>query len=567
MIQPFLQHLRDGTPVELILKEVYRLQSPMGREAVVKVISQHKKIPVQTVRSELNNLKDDAPQNDSAGPYTAKFDGLVDIVIKDGKPMFLVIENNKPKLKEKVVLDDTIHYPPPLEQFPFKLIPDADKVLEYYIKDSDIELYVDLCSYHKDISELPCATHYDLLAACDFLTYLQEKIQYSPYLWLYAIPERGKSRTGKGCIYVSYRGVHVESLRDPYLIRLASNWGATVFFDVTELSKKAERAGSEDILLVRFEKGAIVPRVLYPDRGPYLDTVMFEVFGPTIIATNEPVNQILGTRAIMIPMPESTRTYEEEVTPEKSLPLKERLVAFRARNLSVKLPNVEKPARGRLGDILKPVFQILRLIIPEREEDLLKLVEQIHTERKESQSETYEGRLLTSIYSLRDGVEGGLISIKQITDCFNESVKERFHTTTQKVGWKLSSLGFQKRRRNDGVYMEWDDKLLKNLLERFGLNELYEPDDQNIHNLHNQHPSNHDRASNGADSGEGSTSNLHANIGDIQRCGEDCEESEAFSQGSFKEYSDDGFYDDEPALLGKSKHSETCECDDCINME
>jgi hypothetical protein len=65
---------------------------------------------------------------------------------------------------------------------------------------------------------------------------------------------------------------------------VTQNLGATLFFDVLDIWNKAQKAGTEDILLLRYEKGATVPRVLYPDRGPFRDTVYYDIYGPTIVA-------------------------------------------------------------------------------------------------------------------------------------------------------------------------------------------------------------------------------------------------------------------------------------------
>ena len=510
MIQPFKQQLTEGTPTEKLLKEASCINSPIARENIIKMIANHINVPVSAVRQEFSQYKENTLQTDVVGPYTAKFEGLVDIVEKDGQSIFLLKEGGELTLEEHCVLNGETHYPPPINRMPFKLLPRADEVLDYYTNDTDSNLYNDLVEYHKSISELPSATYYDLLTAFDFLTYLTESIQYSPYIWFYAIPERGKSRTGKGCIYVAYRGVHVESLRDAYLIRISHDLGATIFFDVMELSKKAERAGSDDILLARFEKGAVVPRVLYPDKGPHLDTVYYEVFGSTIIATNEPVFPILATRSVMISPPESTNRYEEEVTPEKALPLRERLVAFRARHLGLALPDTVKPAWGRLGDILKPIIQVIKLVKPEREEEMLELINQIQAERKEEKSDSNEARLLTALNNLEDEVDDGLLSIKLITDQYNDPVNERYQASTKTIGWRLKSLGFKKRRRNNGMHIVWDEKLILRLCERFGLNEIYQTtldDEEKQHKLHQQHLSNKDRGSSGEDLSEVSTDN------------------------------------------------------------
>ena len=84
------------------------------------------------------------------------------------------------------------------------------------------------------LAELPGDEYYDLVAAWVFHTYLLEPVQYSPIICLFAVPERGKSRTGKGMINVAYRGVHVESLIDASLVRVANNLNASIFFNQYE---------------------------------------------------------------------------------------------------------------------------------------------------------------------------------------------------------------------------------------------------------------------------------------------------------------------------------------------
>jgi len=540
MGQPFNLHITEGTPTELILKEASRIKSSIECENVAKMVTEHNKVSIKDVRKDLAKFGKNDKETNGSKQYSAMFEGLVDVVEKGGQSIFMVKEGDELKLKESIELNGATFYPPPIERLPFKYLPRADEVLEYYNNDSDSKLYNDLLEYHQNISELPSATYYDLLVAFDFLTYLTEAIQYSPYIWFYAIPERGKSRTGKGCIYVVYRGVHVESLREAYLFRIANNLGATIFFDVRDLSKKAEKAGSEDILLQRFEKGVKVARVIYPERGAHQDTVYYDIFGSTIIATNEPVNQILETRAVQISMPESTNRYEDEVTPEKALPFKERLVAFRARHLGEALPDTVKPASGRLGDILKPIIQVIKLVKPDREPEMLELINQIQIERKEEKSDSNEARILTALNNLEDEVEDGLLSIKLITEQYNESVKERYQASTKTIGWRLKSLGFKKRRRNNGMHIKWDERLILQLCERFGLNEIYQTtldDEEKQHKLHQQHLSNKDRGSSGEDLSEVSTDNSkttpkqHVQNPNKQRGSVDGEVSEVLSQG------------------------------------
>lgn len=401
--------------------------------------------------------------------YTALFDGLVDIVEQEGQPAFLIAEDGGLRIADSVERDGMLLVPPPPDQIPW-LLPRVEEVLRYYRDDSDPELYDHLVSYFTGISELPTEAHYHLQAAWTLHTYLLEQFQYSPYIWLYAVPERGKTRTGKAMTYVAYRAIHVESLRDPYIVRFAANLGGTIFFDVMNLWRKAEKLGSEDVLLGRFERGITVPRVNWPERGPHRDTAYYPIFGPTLIATNEAIHHILDTRAVTITMPQTRRRFETDVTPEAARPLRERLVAFRARHLGESLPDLDKPAAGRLGDILRPLVQIVRLVRPEREDVLRDLIRELQSERLTDKAQTLESELLQIMDSLRHKVDGGVLPVKAVSEVLNEDRPEKARISPQKVGKRLRSLGFAPgKRAAAGATVLWDEDKLVRAMEAYGL--------------------------------------------------------------------------------------------------
>ncbi|HUU29587.1 MAG TPA: CHC2 zinc finger domain-containing protein [archaeon] len=442
------------------------------------IINKHRKTESDTRFGQSSN-------SDTEPVYTAYFDGLVDVVEHNSSPSFLIKEGDTLSILPQVEMDGFIYVPPPKEQIPW-LLPRGEEVLTFYElqevlspREWDGALYDDLLDYHKGISELPGEEYYDLIVAWDFHTYLLEAVQYSPIICLFAVPERGKSRTGKGMIHVAYRGIHVESLRDAYLVRVAHNLRASLFFDVKDIWKKAEKNGSEDILLHRFEKGAKVPRVLFPERGAHRDIVYFSVFGATVISTNEGVHRILETRAVHINMCETIRQFENNVTPELSLPLKERLIAFRARHLGETLADIPKPAAGRLGDILKPLQQIIRLVKPEREPSFLRLIRQIESEKLIEKADSLEAQILMVLIGLEDEVERGILPVKKITDAFNEGKSEKSQVTYQKVGRRLTAMGFKKARASDGAStIIWDKESIERMKETYGLRKTSETSDK-----------------------------------------------------------------------------------------
>jgi DNA primase catalytic core len=487
----------DKTELPRKLKPVFEKLARMEKAKAEAYLSYEIKPRFELKREDIGGYRDlinkrrkaegngaDSESCDAEEPkyvYTAVFKGLVDLVEHNGSPAFLVRDGDELSIFPEIEKEGVVLIPPLREQIPW-LLPRGEEVLKFYepqaTKEKDEALYYDLLAYHVDISELPGKAYYDLLAAWDMHTYLLEAVQYSPIICLFAVPERGKSRTGKGMIHVAYRGIHVESLRDAYLVRVANDLHASLFFDVKDIWWKAEKNGSEDILLHRFERGAKVPRVLFPDRGAHKDIVYYSIFGPTIVSTNEGVHKILETRAVSINMPETSKRFENDVTPELSLPLRERLTAFRARHLGEAFVDIPKPAAGRLGDILKPLQQIIRLVKPEREESFLQLVKELEAERLIDKADSLEAQILVVVMGLEDQVEKGILPVKTITDKFNEEKSEKAKITYQRVGRRLTAMGFKKARTSNGASaILWDEENIARMRESYGLEKTSETSD------------------------------------------------------------------------------------------
>lgn len=472
--KPTLELCIDGDMrTERIIEQIAKLKSESDKDKWVKRISEKRGISHRAINKELKKYEQQEENEEVEKKYTAYFPELVDLVQdENGNVAFLVKEGKELAVKSSVVIDCVTYLPPPFlnedEKKLFKFIPLTNEVIRHYKTDSDSAIYADLVAFHKLVSELPNDKFYELIAVWVLHTYLLENFEYSPYIWLFAIPEKGKTRTGKGVILIAYRGVHIETLRDAHLIRLASDWKATIFIDVMDLWQKAEKAGSQDFLLQRHERGAVVLRVNYPERGAFEDTVLYDIFGPTFIATNEGIHPALESRAILITMKEASKEFGD-IPLDLARSLKERLVAFRARHLGKGVPQIDKPARGRLGDILKPLMQIILLVAPGRKEEFRKLISELDQDRKAQKSESTDAKLTSIIVELEDEVEEGLLRCQKILDAYNDGVSEKFKISDRSLGWKLKALGFPKKPTEIGKCIIYDKPLLDRLMARFGL--------------------------------------------------------------------------------------------------
>src|SRR3990167_1092697 len=401
--------------------------------------------------------------------YNAGFSNLCDIVLNDKEPKFLTFDG---EILDQAIIDDLMLQPPPLHQWPpYLQIPRAKKVLDYArnhgvsgvsgvsgVCKGCTQLFYDLIKYHQEVSELPNNDLYYLLALWDFHTYLIEKANYSPIIYFYSVAERGKSRTLKGMTYVAFRGIRKGDIRDAQLLRDCTHLRATLAFDMTDFWEKVKLSGSQDVILNRYERGTTVSRVNRPDKGPFRDTDYFDVFGPTILATNEIISDIADTRAIPIIMRKSDREFDNDITPETGLGFKEQLTAFRLIHFKDELPKVMRIAKSRLGDIVSPLYQILMKVAPKEESRFIELIKSIEFSKLTEKAGSINAEILESFMKASNEMVSGIIASQLVTNYFNEHRSEKEKLASRKIGNLLKSFGYQSTKTSTNTLgFIWDE--------------------------------------------------------------------------------------------------------------
>lgn len=420
---------------------------------------------------EIEKYDDEKSKDKKKANYALDLPGVIDVLDVGEKLVYLTAES---EVVETIEHRGRVCTPPPKSSCPY-LFPDKDRVLNYKKGWNDREnqrLYEDLLTYHKGISELPDENLYDLLVLWDFHVWIIEKCHFSPFLYFYAVKERGKSRTVKGLVYLARRGIHTETVREADIIRWGNDHKAVLGFDAKNFPKKIVRANCDDLILARFERGVISSRTLWPERGAFRDTKNFKLFGPTLIATNRPVDDILESRTISIDMKPTDRLFKKPVVPEDALDLKARLAAFRATNFTKDFISADPPAFGRLGDITLPLYQIVRMFFPQKENVFMRLLKKIEKQKRDEATDTLEAQILEAVINLKEQVQGGKLPVEFITSMFNEGRRENLAVSKQTMGKVLKALGFDKRRMTGGkrgIY--YDPALIKKLSLQYGLSD------------------------------------------------------------------------------------------------
>jgi hypothetical protein len=386
-------------------------------------------------------------------PMSALFPDLVEVVSKRDSTRFITTASAN-RLASDSRAEDAFGrtvLPPPLSQLPY-LVPTEEGVLAAlgtWDARSAQALFADVAAYIAASALLPepQSAWAELLAAWVFHTLDQEHVTQSPILYMYGPPGHGKSRLGSALLNISFRGVRTVSIRAAHLIRYAEDLAATTFLDLNSVSALTNDGEVVDLLLSRFEKGLIATRIYDPGAGPFKGVKHHSLFGPTIIATNAPIqNPALLSRCISLTMPEaSARARDRATTVEDARPLRDRLVAWRAHRMKARgIVPVAKATPGRLGDITRPLLQVISDVAPDRRESVLAVINELALENRAARSQTVEARILTALLNANDAVRNGRLPVKELTDALN-SARSGLKLTPHAVGQRLKFLGIQTR--------------------------------------------------------------------------------------------------------------------------
>ncbi len=462
-----------------VLSEIVLVEDEVVRDSYIaklaKTLGINKALLVKQAKKQVDAGSQSAESDDAEGTKKAIFPGLVDLVKDDaGRICYLMKQDDGLHLAQSWV--DTDGYtciPPEQRNIEFQL-PDATRVLSYFEDSDDNRIYEDLLAFFKRFSYLEDDV-WPIIILSVFLSYIQDHhdVRYIPGIYFYAAAERGKSRTAKTMLSTSYRGIHLVDIRTANVVRFSERLNATLFFDVTDLWKSAEKGDSCDILLGRFEKGTRVARVLNPDKGPFDDQTFFSVYGSTIFATNEPANSIFESRCLSITMPNKPGHYDN-LTPEMGLPFKDRLTAWRARMMDKHLPQIDPipGIGGRLWDISQPLFQLALLVAPDSVELMTKVVQEMAGHKVENKRDTLEGQIVAAIDQLVDkkAPQPWEISVESIRSRVNSFIAiEQYRHSPQKMGRRIQSLSIKSKKLNGVAWISISEQELEVLKEQHGL--------------------------------------------------------------------------------------------------
>ncbi|GAI28046.1 unnamed protein product, partial [marine sediment metagenome] len=237
-----------------------------------------------------------------------------------------------------------------------------------------------------------------------------------------------------------------------------------------------------NLIKSRYKKGLKVSRVNLLKEGE--DQVeYFDVFGPLVICTTEPLPDIIESRCLTFLMKENIEPdVEKTIDEEHAQKLRNLLTIFRLNQLDKGFEEKEKVARRRLNEILIPLHRCLMLVAPDKEKEFKTTIKEIEKIRKEEAGLSLEAEIIEAITEYQKDEKRSFILTAEIQNRLNEGREAiRDQITAWKVASLMKKLGFIKRRERGSQKRGYDIKseLLKDLQVKFDLEKkVLNPEDQ-----------------------------------------------------------------------------------------
>jgi len=326
----------------------------------------------------------------------------------------------------------------------------------------------------------------DFLAACVLLSYQQEKVRTTPYIYFYGDTESGKTVALTLLSMLCYRPMFAVTLpsADIYGYLDDSDAPGTILEDeVQGFGKDWDKA---KIYKAGYKQGAKVPRTIILEHKRFIK--YFRCFCLKACAAERmPRVKGLPERFIFISMIEGFPNKDwADVTKEdlkRIRELRDMLLKWRLLTEEWELPNVELPVKGRLKELWKPVIRIVQGLTIEK--DLRGFLENLQQQRMDEKQNTLEGHLVKVVASLY--VKGRSISFSAIWESLISDLEGKLddkrphkmytaefgEVTKQKVGYRLREVlsGKKKTLRspegNVKAY-DFDKEKLKRITRKYG---------------------------------------------------------------------------------------------------
>lgn len=371
---------------------------------------------------------------------------LIHLVGDQGRTKYLLCKNGQLVIEDYFIKDDKRYSPK--QNLPIKILnPD---ILKRSFNLDIARLATEIDAFIKSYLEMPLDSDYLILATWVFHTYLIEKFNTTPILYFYGVKETGKSRAGEVLGELAFRAQRLTSLTEATLFRSVELFKPTLIIDEIRLMGKGGNQGLADLIKTTYKRGLKVSRVNLNKNGE--DQIeYYDTFTPLVFCTTESIPDIIESRCILFTMQKNSNPQIEKMIDEKwANDLRERLTIFRANYITKELPEAQYIARGRLNEIMFPLYQSLLLVGPERKNEFIDIVKRIQKNKENEDGMSLDAEIVKAIDDEYRESQNKQFLTQVISKRLNEIRSENEQISDRAVSSRIKRLGFGKIRFKTG---------------------------------------------------------------------------------------------------------------------
>jgi hypothetical protein len=343
---------------------------------------------------------------------------------------------------------------------------------------ADAELPHDPAQLLKDVEgyiyrhiDMPSPDGYLILALWVIHTYMIEKFDTTPLLYFYGTKETGKSRAGQVLTHLAFRCEHTTSPTEACMFREAHLFHGALVLDEIKLLGQDGNKAVEQLLKSRYKRGTRVGRVNLNTTNQEDQIEKFDVYGPTVLASTEHVDDIIGSRCVKFIMQKNTRPEVEcPIDTDGAETLRNRLLWLRTSVYNAVLPSCKPPARRRLGEIMVSLYKSLLLCDPSRDAEFKAFMVELETAKRDEESDTFEAEIAGEIIAFINEKNVDTFTTKDITTRLNAKVKdEKFKHGERGTANRITKFGFRRTRERNVRIWHVSPATLARLQEQYDI--------------------------------------------------------------------------------------------------
>lgn len=389
---------------------------------------------------------------------------LIHLVGDQGRTKYLFCKNGQLLIEEYFIKDDKRYSPK--QYLPIKIL--NPNILKRSFNLDIARLATEIDAFIKSYLEMPLDSDYLILALWVFHTYLIEKFNTTPILYFYGVKETGKSRAGEVLSELAFRAQRLTSLTEATLFRSVELFKPTLIIDEIKLMGKGGNQGLADLMKTTYKRGLKVSRINLNKNGE--DQIeYFDTFTPLVICTTETIPDIIESRCILFTMQKNSNPQIEKMIDKKwANDLRERLTIFRANYITKELPEAQYIARGRLNEIMFPLYQSLLMVGLERKNEFINIVKRIQKSKENEDGMSLEAEIVKAIDDEYQETQNKQFLTQVISKRLNEFRSENEEISDRAVSNRIKRLGFDKIRiKNGRMGFRINDERLESLKTKY----------------------------------------------------------------------------------------------------